>query len=339
MTDSHARLRAHLAHAYGIVPAAIADAPRGFVADTYDISSTDGRRYFAKHLPLWADADAVLAGVPVLEELHALGIDSVSHPLRTLAGEPAATLDDRPFFLFDFIAGERGAAGDASLSPASFNYDFADYVHLLARIHAVTPRLRCAVPQEDFTLPWAAEYEALFQRAVSVAEPSPDQERLRHLLEQYRSQIDADWSELRSLVDVCRDAGWSPVLTHGDGTGINVIVGDDRRLYLIDWDVPLLAPAERDTWFFLNTDAAASVFLPLYRRAFPDYRPNLMLHRYYVLQRFFQDITGYLGPILDDPSPERQAWHLAELRETCFTWLWPAMRRLDGARRPLRGGA
>ena len=97
---------------------------------------------------------------------------------------------------------------------------------------------------------------------------------------------------------------------------------------MIDWDNPVLAPAERDTWFFLNT-AAAAVFLPHYRRTVPAYRPDSLFHRFYVLQRFFQDITGYLGPILDDPATERRAYHLAELRQTCFVWLWPAIRRLD----------
>jgi len=329
VTDTHSPLRALIARDYGITAAAIADAPRGFVADTYDVTASDGRRYFAKQLPLWADAEAVRAGVPLLEELRALGIDTLSRPVRTLVGDPAAELDGRPFFLFDFIAGERGADPDESLSPASFNYDFADFVDLLARIHAATPRLRSPLPREDFSLPWADEYEELLQRALTVTEPTVEQDQLRRLLEEYRVGIDADWSELTALVPVCRDAVRPAVLTHGDGGGSNLIVGEDRRVHLIDWDVPLLAPAERDTWFFLNTDAAASVFLPLYRRAFPNYRPDALLHRFYVLQRFFQDITGYLGPILDDPSPERRAYHLAELRQTCFVWLWPAIRRLD----------
>ncbi|MGH2583343.1 MAG: phosphotransferase, partial [Dehalococcoidia bacterium] len=177
--------------------------------------------------------------------------------------------------------------------------------------------------------PWAAAYEDLFQRALSVTEPTAEQDQLRRLLGPYRPRIEADWSALSEVVAACRDTVWPAVLTHGDSRGSNLIVGDDGRLHLIDWDVPLLAPAERDTWFFLNTDAAASVFLPRYRRMFPDYRPDLLFHRYYVLQRFFEDITGYLGPILDDPSPERRAWHLAELRQTCFVWLWPAIRRLD----------
>jgi aminoglycoside phosphotransferase (APT) family kinase protein len=330
VNEIHGSLRSLLSLDYGIIPVAVRDAPRGFVADTYDVTAADGRRYFAKQLPLWADADAVLAGIPVLDELRALGIETVSRPVRTLAGAPSASLDGRPFFLFDFIPGERATDGDAALSAASLNYDFGAYVDLLARIHAATPRLRSAVPREDFALPWSDQYEDLFARALSVAEPTVEQEELRRLLEPYRSQIEADWAELTALVRDCREAVWPAVLTHGDGGGgSNLIVGDDGRLYLIDWDFPLLAPAERDTWFFLNTDAAASVFLSLYHRAFPEYRPDPLLHRFYVLQRFFQDITGYLGPILDDPSPERRAYHLAELRETCFTWLWPAIRRLD----------
>jgi spectinomycin phosphotransferase len=329
VNDAEHSLRSLLSGTYGITATTIADAPRGFVADTYDVTAADGRRYFAKQLPLWADAGAVLAGVDVLDDLHALGIDTVSRPVRTLTGSPTTTLSGRPFFLFTFIPGERASDGDASLSPASLNYDFGTYVDLLALIHAATPRLRAAVPREDFTLPWAAEYEDLFARALSVTAPTVEQGRLRRLLEPHRTQIDADWAKLTMLAAVCKDAAWPAVLTHGDGTGSNLIVGDDGRPYLIDWDVPLLAPAERDTWFFLNTDAAATVFLPHYRRTFPTYHPDPLFHHFYVLQRYFQDITGYLGPILDDPSAERRRFHLTELRQTCFDWLWPAIRRLD----------
>jgi spectinomycin phosphotransferase len=322
-------LRSLLSGTYGIAVATIADAPRGFVADTYDVTATDGRRYFAKQLPLWADAGAVVTGVDVLDDLRALGIDTVSWPVRTLTGAASAMLDGRPFFLFAFIAGERAADGDPSLSPASLNYDFGTYVDLLARIHAATPRLRAAVPREDFALPWAAEFEELFARALSLTAPTVEQAQLRRLLEPYRPRIEVDWAALNALVAVCRDAAWPAVLTHGDGGGSNLIVGADDRLYLIDWDNPLLAPAERDTWFYLNTAAAAAVFLSHYRRTVPAYRPDPLFPRFYVLQRFFQDITGYLGPILDDPSPERRGYHLVELHQTCFEWLWPAIRRLD----------
>jgi spectinomycin phosphotransferase len=326
VSDTFTSLFVLLSRAYGVTATTIADAPRGFVADTYEATTTDGRRYFSKQLPLWADADAVLAGVDVLDELRALGIDAVSRPVRTLAGAPSTTLDGRPFFLFTFIPGERATDGDASLSPASLNYDFGAYVDLLARIHASTPRLRAAVPREDFALPWAAEYEELFARALRLTAPTVEQAQLRRLLEPYQPRIEADWAALTALAAACRDAAWLAILTHGDGGGSNLIVGADGRLYLIDWDNPLLAPAERDTWFFLNT--AAAVFLPHYRRTVPAYRPDPLFHRFYVLQRFFQDITGYLGPILDDPSPERRGYHLAELRQTCFVWLWPAIRRL-----------
>ena len=113
MHDAERSLRSLLSDTYGITATTIADAPRGFVADTYDVTATDGRRYFAKHLPLWADAGAVLAGIGVLDELRALGIDTVSRPVRTHAAAPGATLDGRPFFLFAFIPGERAADGRA----------------------------------------------------------------------------------------------------------------------------------------------------------------------------------------------------------------------------------
>ena len=69
MNDAERSLRSLLSGAYGITATTIADAPRGFVANTYDVTAEDGRRYFAKQLPLWADARAVRCGVAVLGRL------------------------------------------------------------------------------------------------------------------------------------------------------------------------------------------------------------------------------------------------------------------------------
>jgi spectinomycin phosphotransferase len=117
------------------------------------------------------------------------------------------------------------------------------------------------------------------------------------------------------------------VITHGDALGNNLITGRDGRLYLIDWDEPMLAPAERDTWFYLHSSAAAEAFLARYRQAFPTHHPDPSRARFYLFRRFFEDLTGYLEHILHNPSVEQQATHLAELEETCFRWLWSAMRR------------
>ena len=320
MEPAHAKVGELLRREYAIAPVTIADAPRGFVAETYDVTAADGRRFFAKLLPTWADAGAVIAGLPVLEELHARGIGTVSRPVRTAAGAFTTELDGLRFILFDWVEGRSGADVD---------YDLADYVALLTRIHQATPHIHAPVPREEFELPWAAQLERFFDHGLHVPPSTPTQADLRRLLEGYQAQMSADWSTLQALARACRQAGWRGVITHGDGGGSNVILGTDGRLYLIDWDVLVLGPPERDTWFHLNDNASAAAFLPLYRRAFPDYQPDPLFHRFYLWRRFFEDLLGYVVNIEESPSHDFQRWNLDELQTTCFEWLWPAMRRAD----------
>ena len=101
-------------------------------------------------------------------------------------------------------------------------------------------------------------------------------------------------------------------------------MGDDGRLYLVDWDDLMLGPPERDAWFHLNAREAAA-FLHTYRQTFPAYQPDPTLWRFYIFRRFFEDLTGYLIEIADSTAPAHQAKNLADLEQTCFEWLWPLM--------------
>lgn len=334
MDVTRAHLGEVLQRAYGITPASVVDAPRGFVAETFDVRATDGRRYFAKLLPLWADPVAALGSLPVLEELHALGIETVSRPVRLPNGGLSAELHERPLIVFDFVAGRSGRTLD---------YDFEEYVALLTRIHQATALITSPLPHETFLLPWATHFERMFPAVLEGLPATRPQAETQRLMRQHREQIERDWTTLAAVARSCRQARWTPLLTHGDGLGDNVIVGDDGRLHLIDWDGPLRAPAERDTWFFLGAAGQAtaaflhadatrvSAFLPLYQQVLPDYQPDLLHYRFYLFARFFEDLLGYLVNITENLSTEQQLFNLAELEDTCFRWLWPPMRSTDQA--------
>ena len=117
MDRSVPTLREVLVRDYGIEPISIVDAPRGFVAETYTAAAADGRRYFAKVIsPRW-DLTEMMCGLPVLEELHALGIDTISRPIRTQAGQLTTKLGESTLILFDYVEGRAGGAPDRETSP------------------------------------------------------------------------------------------------------------------------------------------------------------------------------------------------------------------------------
>jgi spectinomycin phosphotransferase len=311
---------------FRIEPITLSAGPRGFVAETFVADDHDGRRFFIKWLPTWASAPAMKRGLAVAEPLRALGLATVNEPIATNSGELSTEFQGRALAIFTFIDGERGAVKDQRLGPSSFNYDFGGYVDLLASIHRMTSRLGVDLPIEDFSIPWAGHFERVFARALEEPFVSQARADLRRLLRRRLDQINVDWLELKSMSEACRRQRWSPVLTHGDLLGDNLIIGPRGGLHPIDWDDPVMAPPERDTWFFLNDPEARSAFVERYRRTFPGYEIDEPRRRFYLFWRFFQDLSGYLDIILDDPAPDRQAWSFSELQKTCIEWLWPPMR-------------
>jgi spectinomycin phosphotransferase len=309
----HSQLSDLLIHEYGVTPLAIAAGPRGFVAVTYIVEAAGGQRLFVKVLPPAPHLVQVPPNVALLAELHQLGI-AVNRPIRTLAGQWSVALGERSLIVFDFISGRSGG----------FDYDFAEYVSLLTRVHQATALVHTTLAREAFGLPFTADMERYLARLSAEPPATPVQADLRRLLAPYSNQMQADWAELQALAEACRQTHWAPRITHSDAPG-NVLIGDDGRLYLVDWDEVMLGPAERDTWFHLTPKTAAT-FLKLYRQTFPEYQPEALRYRFYVFRRFFDDLTGYLIEIADSASVEHQAKNLADLEITCFEWLWPLMR-------------
>jgi spectinomycin phosphotransferase len=321
-------IRALLAEAYALDATDIGPAPRGFVAETFAVQVAGGGRLFVKWLPTWASAEAFQRGLAVAERLVTLGVPA-PRPVRTLAGALSVELRGRALAVFEFVEGERGAVIDQRIGPGAFNYDFDAFVALLASIHAATDWVGVELPRETFAIPWAQQFETAWRRTLTMQPASAPQAELQAALRARQARIETDWDDLQAMAAACRARTFSAVLTHGDLAGDNLIVGADGRLHPLDWDDPVLAPAERDAWFFTCDAAAETAFVAAYQCAFPGWRPDPLFRRYYLYWRFFQDILGYIEIILDDPSPDRQAWSLAELDKTCWGWLWPPMRALS----------
>jgi aminoglycoside phosphotransferase (APT) family kinase protein len=322
-------LKALLPRDYGVDAVSVAPARRGFVAQTFDARLADGRRVFVKWLPAWADelrASAMRDGLAVAEGLARLGL-AVTSPWRTLGGDLCTKLDGRIVAVFDFIEGQPGQVLDQRMGPVAFNFEFEALVALLAQVHLATETLDIALPPETFALDFAPAFERAFAAAFA-ASTSAERAALQAQLAPHRRQIELDWVDLRSMAEACRRGNWRPVLTHGDLSGDNLMLGVDGRLYALDWDYPLLAPVERDAWFFTCDPEAEAAFLEAYGRACPGYAVDPLLRRFYLFSRFFEDIYGYIDIVLGADPPERKAWGLSELQKTCFEWLWPPMRSL-----------
>lgn len=138
----------------------------------------------------------------------------------------------------------------------------------------------------------------------------------------------------RYLTDSANDTFRSEfVLTHGDALGLNLIRRrrNDNSVHsslselvlgayvVVDWDSILLAPCERDIWFFVHPDPAHCQLAAQLERS--NLRIDWESYGYYVLIRFLSDWLEFVQEILPDVSNASVTKNSVELMESCLKGL------------------
>ena len=92
---------------YGFNEPILTPAPRGFVAETYYVDMENGR-YFAKLVKVVPNAETPEPSLPVLRELHRMGITNITYPIETLDGRLFVRLGDKMLVVFNRYRREMG---------------------------------------------------------------------------------------------------------------------------------------------------------------------------------------------------------------------------------------
>jgi aminoglycoside phosphotransferase (APT) family kinase protein len=312
--ETRAAVGTLIAQEYGIAAAAIVEGPRGTVGETFILTATSGRRYFAKLFyprENWRAPDRSLA---VLRDLRAAGIDALTYPLPSTRGALSVYLGERRLLLYEFIAGSSGTSG----------FDFPSFVDLLARIHqADVPACR-TLPRETFDPEVLAAWVAGMARVWSSPGETAPQIALRRFLAGYRDDILRYGQELLALAEACQERTAPLMITHSDALEHNLLVNEAGKIYITDWDEMLLGPPERDTWFWLY-DERSTPFLRGYRRLFPAYAPDPTFCRFYLLRRFHEDFVGVFEEI-DRGNVADQQRLLDHVIASWHVWLWDPLQ-------------
>jgi spectinomycin phosphotransferase len=278
-------------------------------AAVYEVASLDGTSYFLKvrfgpvHEP----------GLLVPRALIDLGIPNVLAPLPTLSSELWCPLGDHPGYsavLYPFVRGE--SAMVAGLTDDQWR----EFGSTLRDVHASSlgERLRGRLPVETFSLPSAA----LVRRILALLDEAKFEGAAARLAEFWRDhagRIRRMLARTEALGSSLQTRPFEHVLCHADIHAANILVGDDGRLHLIDWDGPLVAPRERDLLFVVGSKIARAVEPREEGLFFEGYGPveidpeALIYYRY---ERIIEDIgeigrSVFLDPGLDERAREEEA--------------------------------
>ena len=291
-----------LADRHGLAVAAARFLPLGLddAAAVYRVRLRDGGERFLKLR--FGEPDRAALAVP-----HALadaGVPNVLAPLPDREGRlafPLALPGGRAAaVLLPWIAGRDAAAAGMS------GGQWEAFGRALRAVHAarLDPALAASLPSERFDLvaaPPAREIGRLAATGAFAGAAAAFAGRWRR----EAARIDAAIDRAEALGRSLRARAHPAVLCHADIHPGNVLVGDDGRIWLTDWDGPRLAPPERDLLFVVGATIARRVEPAEEARFFAGYGP-VALDRdalvYFRLERIVQDLGEFGETILRDPA-------------------------------------
>ncbi|HEY7295277.1 MAG TPA: phosphotransferase [Dehalococcoidia bacterium] len=276
--------------------------PVGFDAACYVMRCANDERYFLK---LWpglrlgqAAANRLYASLKLARTLYDRGLlRRVPYPIPAQTGSLWANLADAPFAVFPLLP---GMAAPRRM-PAPLRDEFA---RTIAAIHCATPALADELPpRETFAIP----NEAGLSRCLGVVERIGSERRpglraLRRLVLPRTDEIRVQHVRLRRLQEVVRRSGGPFVLCHSDLTYNNMLVDDEDRLNVLDWDAAALAPPEFDLWSLLPHGFAQA--LATYREAGGVQSLQLERFAFCMLRRYLGDMLARLERLLDASATE-----------------------------------
>ena len=220
-------------------------------AATYVVSTDADRLFLKAHLrPV---PDAPLAVPSALVEA---GVPNILAPLRTLtAGLSHELGDGRSLVLYPFIPGRNAMVAGMTAD------QWRVFGATLRAVHDSPIRERFAdrLPTETFGLAAATPVRDALDRARKPVGDSVAAQRLAGFLRGQTERITSMIERAEGLGRRLATRDFERVLCHADIHAANILVADDGRIRLVDWDGPMLAPRERDLLFVIGSRIARDV--------------------------------------------------------------------------------
>jgi|GEM_PF-999764 hypothetical protein len=309
--DDH--IRKLIEEQYGLAIESLVEAPRQFVAETFILNCSD-IRYFCKIVDKPLFIPPIIESLPVINELYKKGLERLNYPIPTRKGELYLQKDGSLIVLFNYIDAEQ-----------SEDYDFYSFGRLISTLHSATSKIDVTTAKEDFDYRYAESFEKQLNNIVESDSADRITQSLRTLLIKYLDEVRHDYANFLDLSQQLKAGEHKMVITHGDPGG-NTLVKSPTDLYLIDWDNILLAPPERDTWFFQHE----SEFIRGYQSINSNYQIDHRLSHFFTYNRYFEDLVEYFAEILGTGTEVYRKKNLAGLEEDCLEgWLRPSIRQFD----------
>jgi len=292
-----------LGERYGLAVADLKFLPIGNDTNAwvYRISAQDGQAYFVKI----RRGPVYLPSLAVPRYLRDQGITQVLAPLPARMRELWQPAGDFVLDVYPFIDGRTGMAAGLT------DHQWTELGTVLQRIHAsrIAAELAGRVERESF-VPKFGGVVAQVQAALDAGRfEKPIEKELAAVWQRQRTAIQQLAQRAQALGQRLQGRPLELVLCHTDFHTNNVMVDRDNRLWIVDWDAPLLAPKERDLKFVVGPEPSTPMdqHVQLFLQGYGPVAIDTTAMAYFWHEWALQDIGEYgeriiLMPDLDEAS-------------------------------------
>jgi len=262
-----ARLLDFVKQKYGLDISDITPAKRGYYGETWRLDN-----YFAK-LDYSYHKEVYRKSIPVVEFMCDAGIDSISRPVKSLEGHLCSDFEDAVLGLFYWIEGDNVQ-----------NYDSrtAEY-RILSNVYSL-PAGNLNIQRQRFDSSPADLFFELWGK-LSYAP-------LINVFKEYRANLENCRERLVLSSHKCAEFNGHFYITHGDA-GSNIIKGKEKY-YLVDWDGAVIAPPERDAWFYMHLDGEIEKFNDELKRKGINYAFRSERLAYACYRAYFEYLNNFM---------------------------------------------
>ena len=268
----------------------------------YRVVTDDGAAYFLK---LRKGFDEIIVTIPLFLKLQ--GIQEIIVPFETKSKQGWADCGEYKIILYPFIEGKDG-----------FDMELTDHHRqtlgaAFKGIHSaqIPSELKMRIPKETFAPNWRESMKSFQEQVENKTFEDTTAAKLAEFMKSKPDEISHLVDRAEQLASELQSKPLEFVLCHTDIHGGNILISDSDKLYIVDWDNPLLAPKERDLMFIgggideiWKTKREEAVFYEGYSKT----EINLSALAYYRYERVIEDLVVTCEQLLltDEGSADRE---------------------------------
>jgi hypothetical protein len=291
----------------------LVEAKRGYFGETWK-ADTEEESYFIKIDYCDAHKQIYIDSFAVIDYLCKNGITHISKILKTKSNELYTSFNDGVIGVFIFVEGKN-----------TEEYPISKLFKKLAPVYKV-PVENLGIKKEDYDISYVDEYYSNLEKLKLYA-ADPNIQELVCFLEEKSSLIELRACRLKLFANRCKDDYNNFHITHGDAGGNSILKDDDFTI--IDWDQPMLAPIERDAWFFICKDENMKTINQILRSNKIEYKLQNDRLAFYCYFSFFYYLHEHLSCLFDFNEDVIGKEIASNIKEYFVSWISNQLNRAD----------